>query len=211
MIQELGDDTFSDVDRSLFRYPGVLSADECAGIIERSRPHLIDYVHEEEDPEERVDGYGRHLIRGRLLAGPVDDENERIGADIVQRLWAVFAHVNAEQTGWNIPFDLMRLGVSCYREGHYMDVHVDDERREAPPWDLPHRGISMSVPLSTGHDGGNLVLQTGDGEWSMVPLGPGDAVAFGSSVEHLVLPVTAGERWVLLAWAYTNHETRFLR
>ncbi|HZN73570.1 MAG TPA: 2OG-Fe(II) oxygenase [Micromonosporaceae bacterium] len=197
------DELFHELDRSIFRFPGVLSREECDRIIAASRPHIAEYNHPGAD---EYDDEGSHLTPGVLLTAPCDDPDERPGRDIVERL-ATMAHwVNTVMTSWKIELDVIRFGVSLYRPGHYMAQHVDDERRGPPPWDRPHRGISMSLPLSQGHQGGGLRLATGEDEWVTVRLNPGDAVLFGSSLPHEVAPVTSGERWVLLMWLYTHHK-----
>lgn len=102
--------------------------------------------------------------------------------------------------------DVCRSGVTRYRPGDFMGAHVDDEARLLP-WDIPHRGVSLSVPMSAGTDyeGGSLELLSPGGMLSP-GLGRGDAVVFGSSVPRHVSTVDEGERWVLLMWVYTNHK-----
>lgn len=206
--------------------PDALTAEECDAIIEGSRPYAIEH-----EPEGG----------GRLTAHPVDDFHERLGHRVEGKLWDMVAYFN-HASRWRIPLDppmgLARAGVSRYGVGDFMALHVDDDERDDDPagWDLPHRGISMSVPLSGPgeYSGGGLRLYSSavrEGGWSpdgnqyrerwrlrersrrvaTGPLGRGDAVLFGSSLPHEVMPVTAGTRWVLLWWAYTNHHLNGLR
>lgn len=178
------------LDATIMRYPGVLSPQECDRIIEASRPYGQEHI---------PDG------GGLMVAHPIDDVAERVGEDVMTRLWHIAAHVN-HVNGWGITFDIGRAGVTRYRTGDFMALHVDDHERQQPPWDIPHRGVSMSVPLSAGHVGGRLRLRAGVDDWVTPTAGRGDAVVFGSSVPHEVTAVTEGERWVLLFWAYTNHD-----
>jgi len=121
------------------------------------------------------------------------------------------------ELGWRIPLDLTRWGCTLYETGDWMACHVDDEERDNDrgTWDLPHRGISISLQLSDpdAYEGGDLRILVDEAadEWDVASRGQGDLTAFGSSTPHEVTEVTAGERWVALGWSYTNHHRRRLR
>lgn len=191
--------TYHQVDARTAHYPALLTPDQAADIIDRCQDIGGDRI------------TGPNAKGGAVTAHPIHNPDATFGAELTQRIWHTFAHANQVTLGWNIPIDIGRFGVSCYTEGDSMGAHVDDEERDPPPWDLPHRGLSMSLPLTTGHQGGQLRLRTDDGGWTTPTINPGDALVFGSSLVHEVLPVTAGRRWVLLAWAYTNHAMRPIR
>lgn len=182
------------IDASVWRYPGAVSPDECARIIDAARPYAKEH---------------KPRGGGLLVSHPVDDIDERIGRDVFERLATVAAHA-AHRSGWEIPFDIVRVGVTQYRAGDWMAEHVDDEERWGEPlmWTLPHRGVSMSVPLSSGHEGGQLRLRYDGDRWLVPQAERGTAICFGSSLPHEVTAVTEGERWVLLLWAYCNHDLR---
>lgn len=187
--------TFNTVDNTWLVYPDVLTPAECDRIIETNRPHST----------EVVPPHGGGLVQ----AHGIDDLAHLCGAE--DKLYALF-HRLVWATDWQIPLDIARFGVSCYLPGNSMGAHVDDEERDIPPWDLPHRGLSFSVQLSSPGDytGGELRIQD-RGEWVTASARRGDLIAFGSSTMHEVTEVTAGERWALLGWGYCNHHERDIR
>lgn len=191
--------TYHQVDARTAHYPALLTPDERTAIVRRCQNIGGDRV------------TGRNAKGGSATAHPIHNPDAIFGADITRRIWHTIAHANQVTLGWQIPIDLARAGVTCYEPGDSMGAHVDDEERDQPPWDLPHRGLSMSLPLTSGHHGGRLRLRTADGEWTTPTIQPGDALVFGSSLVHEVLPVTTGRRWVLLFWAYCNHNLRPIR
>lgn len=81
-------------------------------------------------------------------------------------------------------------------EGGYYGWHVDMGEKNYEP-----RKISLSLQLSdpSGHEGGDLILQSGDGEvWA--EKARGTLIAFPSFVLHRVTPVTRGTRKSLVVW-----------
>jgi predicted 2-oxoglutarate/Fe(II)-dependent dioxygenase YbiX len=177
-------------------YP-LLRPSECDAIIEANEPYVAQHV-----PKRGG---------GSVRAHPIDAAPTFMrGAQ--NKLYRLFHRVVSE-TGWDIPLDIARFGCSAYFVGDSMGEHVDDEERGEPPWDLPHRGISVSVQLSDpgDFDGGDLRTRGRNGGWNTAQLDRGDALVFGSSLRHEVTPVTYGERWVLLAWGYCNHFQRPIR
>lgn len=183
------------IDETVRMYPGALSVDECEEIIEACRPYG-----KEHEPDSG----------GRLIACALSQNDGRLSWDIYERLAAIAAHT-VHVNGWDVPFDVIAVGASRYRVGHWMAEHVDDEARWPDPatWTTPHRGVSMSVPLTTGHEGGKLRMRMSAG-WAEVVADPGTAVVFGGSLPHEVTPVTEGERWVLLMWCYLNRTERLV-
>lgn len=180
------------IDDSSVRYPGVIPPDVCQQIIERHR------------------GDERTITRpnGCLLrTASVDQVDQLAGTHEI--LHAIF-RATALTLDWDIHHaEVARFAVSCYRAGDCMEEHVDDEERgPQTDWSVPHRGVSISVPLSepSTYSGGRLRLRTRTGEWYYPDLDQGDAIALGSSTPHEVTKVTRGERWVLLAWCYVNHD-----
>ena len=215
-VMRHGDMVATTRDTGLFVVENLLTDDECDRLIEQTRGHT-EPVHgpgEAAEATQHPDGlrpsrWNWHCV---VHAHPVKHDAAELGG-LDELLWRVVAYVD-HRFGWGIPFDAARFGISQYPVGDRMGPHVDDESREEPPWSLPHRGISASVVLSEPgtYEGGELRVNDGSG-WrtplSGLPRGTG--VFFGSSLLHEVTEVTAGERWVLLMWAYTNHWMRKLR
>jgi hypothetical protein len=189
---------------------GLLSEDECDLLIEQTRGRTVE-VHGPGVTDTAIrTPKGLHYPRWNwhcvVHAHAVDSLDELHGIDL--RIRALFADVN-RLLGWNVPIDVLRFGISNYPAGDRMGPHVDDEAREEPPWDLPHRGISLSVQLSdpSTYEGGGLrVYDRNEGWWLPSAGRPrGTAILFGSSTLHEVTEVSSGERWALLAWGYTDH------
>lgn len=188
--------TIYEIDRRVFVLPGFLTADECTKIIEANRD------------DDAAPVYPPH---GGIVQGHAIEDFTRL-CGVEDRL-DLAMHTLTQAAGWDIPLDIARYGCSEYRVGQWMAEHVDDEERAATGWDLPHRGISFSIPLSDPdtYEGGQLWIRGAGGRWHPAApggAGAGDLIAFGSSLPHRVGKVTAGERWVLLAWGYCNHDRR---
>jgi PKHD-type hydroxylase len=81
-------------------------------------------------------------------------------------------------------------------EGGHYGWHVDVGERNYEP-----RKISLSLQLSdpSGYQGGDLMLQAGDGEYK-AEKARGALIAFPSFVLHRVMPVTSGTRKSLVIW-----------
>lgn len=180
------------LDDSAMIYRGVLTPEQCDEIITRSADHghkTIDI-----SPGCKISG------------GGIEDVAQIHPAE--QLVYAMFRDTIAE-LGWDLEHaEISRFAVSRYQVGMCMGEHVDDEERgPQAAWNVQHRGVSMSIPLSESgtYSGGRLRLRTNTGEWYYPELGRGDAFCFGSSRPHEVTKVTDGERWVLLAWCYVNH------
>lgn len=179
------------VDDSAMIYPGAIDPETCQQIIDAHR------------------GSETTLTRpnGCLLrTASVDTLDQLAGTH--ELLHALF-RFTAETLGWDITHaEVSRFAVSRYAAGDCMEEHVDDEERgPQADWNVPHRGVSISIPLAEpgSYSGGRLRIRTRTGAWHYPELGRGDAIAFGSSIPHEVEKVTEGERWVLLAWCYVNH------
>jgi len=81
-------------------------------------------------------------------------------------------------------------------EGGHYGWHVDVGEKNYEP-----RKISLSLQLSdpSGYEGGDLILQAGDGELR-AEKSRGALIAFPSFVLHRVVPVTWGTRKSLVIW-----------
>ncbi|MFI7203314.1 2OG-Fe(II) oxygenase [Micromonospora aurantiaca (nom. illeg.)] len=189
--------THHQVDARTAHYPALLTPDERERIITRC----------EITGGNHVSGPVAH--GGTLTGYPITEQ--LLGADILNRLWHTVAHASQVTLGWHIPLDTAGFAVSSYGPGDRMGAHIDDDVRGNPPWDLPHRGLSISLPLNGGYQGGRLRLRDADGDWTTPDVNPGDAFVFGTSLEHEVLPVVSGRRWVLLFFAFTNFSQRLIR
>jgi predicted 2-oxoglutarate/Fe(II)-dependent dioxygenase YbiX len=178
------------VDTRLHIVRQAITARRCERIIDANREHARPH---------------RPRGGGSLLARPTERREWLCGAaDIIAAAARRAAYLHA----WPIKFDIVRYGCSGYEVGDYMSLHVDDEERLDPPWDLAHRGVSVSLQLSPpdAYEGGDLIVAG-----SLAPREQGTLIAFGSSVEHEVTEVTLGGRWVALGWAYCNHDRRGLK
>ncbi|MGH8115684.1 MAG: 2OG-Fe(II) oxygenase, partial [Rhodanobacteraceae bacterium] len=93
--------------------------------------------------------------------------------------------------------------LSCYdaETGGYFRPHRDNESA-----DTRHRRFAMTLNLNTGdYDGGQLHLP----EFGPDLYQPqrGDAVVFSSSLLHEVVPVTRGQRYVLIGFFFGKDQT----
>jgi hypothetical protein len=83
-----------------------------------------------------------------------------------------------------------------YKKGFFYKKH-SDVRPNVPR----KRVASLSIGLDNQYDGGELVFYGADGlEFRRHIATPGVAIAFDSSIEHEVLPITRGIRHVLVTW-----------
>ena len=72
----------------------------------------------------------------------------------------------------------------------------------------PKRKVSISIALNDRdeYEGGQFVIDMGDGQKTPVDLDRGDMVMFTSNTFHGVEPVTKGERQALIIWLISNEE-----
>jgi PKHD-type hydroxylase len=108
------------------------------------------------------------------------------------------ANVNA---GWNFDIHGMEdVQLGHYgKKGHY-DWHVDAFPPEDGNW---QRKLSCSIQLSDedSYKGGDLIIRTSaKGETATMARKKGSVVVFPSFIEHMVTPVTKGERYSAVAW-----------
>ena len=74
----------------------------------------------------------------------------------------------------------------------------------------PRRKISISVALNdrSDYNGGQFIIDVGDGEQTPLDLNKGDMVAFDSYTHHGVEDVTEGERRALIIWLIDYEENK---
>lgn len=74
----------------------------------------------------------------------------------------------------------------------------------------PKRKISVSVAFNDRRDynGGQFIIDVGDGKQTPIDLNTGDAVIFTSDTMHGVEPVTEGIRHALVVWLNDKKEQR---
>lgn len=72
----------------------------------------------------------------------------------------------------------------------------------------PNRAMSISVALNdrSSYNGGQFVIDVGDGMQTPIDLDRGDAVVFDSRTYHGVNDVTEGERLALVIWLVNEQE-----
>ncbi len=124
--------------------------------------------------------------------------------------WA-FDRIEALARTWNAPYQydisagIDKLQLTHYQPGQFYRSHVDLGAGPACK-----RRISVVCQLSdpSSYQGGGLtVLYDMDKPWK-VPLSLGDAVVFHSWVQHRAETVTAGDRWMLVAWVNGSEPLR---
>lgn len=94
------------------------------------------------------------------------------------------------------PKNIIRLLLSRYDEGMHYGNHVDDAIMDGQRTD-----VSFTVFLSNpdSYDGGELVIDEPSAERPF-KLAAGDLLLYPSNTLHQVLPVTRGQRLVLVGW-----------
>jgi PKHD-type hydroxylase len=89
-----------------------------------------------------------------------------------------------------------------YDPGMTFDAHVDNAIRFAPGTNIRFRtDLSATVFLTdpADYDGGELIIESGDGEQA-VKLAAGDMALYPATSVHRVAPVTRGSRWAAFTW-----------
>ena len=117
------------------------------------------------------------------------------------------AHMNTQVSAYTFMQKLLSPRVAVYREGGFYGWHVD-----TPIMDLQRADLSFTIFLNSGDDyqGGELELEL-NGVKAKVKGKPGEVIIYASGVRHRVLPVTSGERRVIVGWLKSNvklHEYR---
>lgn len=101
------------------------------------------------------------------------------------------------------PRQLHSLLVSRYREGMHYGPHVDSALMgDATPW---RTDLSLTLFLNAPeeYDGGELALESGSGAFKLKL--PARALAcYPTGQLHQVLPVSRGERLVVVAWIQSH-------
>lgn len=123
---------------------------------------------------------------------------ERVKEVLVRRVLAEIKRCFNYQVTQHEVFKLV-----CYdaETGGYFRPHRDNESR-----DTQHRRFAMTLNLNTGdYTGGQLRFP----EFGTDLYAPeqGDAVIFSSSLLHEVMPVTAGKRYVLVGFFFSDAES----
>jgi predicted 2-oxoglutarate/Fe(II)-dependent dioxygenase YbiX len=125
-----------------------------------------------------------------LVIGDPEVEN-RIIENLMPRLVPEVAKI-LHYDGWGL--EAFRVG--CYKaeDAGYFGVHRDDSNPS-----VQHRKFALTVNLNTGeYDGGDLRFPEYGPELYRPPKGA--AIVFSCSMLHEVVPVTSGERFVLLTF-----------
>jgi PKHD-type hydroxylase len=170
--------------------PAVFTSEECASLRATPGPFVDAKVQlDPDDPREGVrTNTGVQLAHGAASDWLVD----RLHPHIL----ALNRTLDFDLQGWAAP------AVLRYEPSQHYEWHIDMGRD-----DLASRKLSVIVLLSESdaYDGGDL-------EW-MPDLGPcsralGTVVIFPSFIPHRVTPVTAGERFVLVAWVHGDRPFR---
>lgn len=94
------------------------------------------------------------------------------------------------------PKDIIRLLLSRYDEGMHYGNHVDDAIMDGQRTDLSFT-VFLSDPES--YDGGELVIDEPSAERPF-KLAAGGLLLYPSNTLHRVMPVTRGQRLVLVGW-----------
>lgn len=151
------------------------------------------------------------FVDGRQTAGPLlatAKHNEQISRDSAPLqtisnilLGALRRHERFLSAAY--PKQLHSLLVSRYREGMHYGPHVDRALMgDATLW---RTDLSLTLFLNepTEYDGGELALESGSGNFK-IKLPARALVCYPTGQTHQVLPVTRGERLVVVAWIQSH-------
>jgi len=134
-------------------------------------------------------------------SGPADRRSSEVrwlphGPDtkwLYDRLGSLIHTLNAQH--WRFELGgLEAIQVARYGVGDGYDWHVD-----LGPGQASMRKLSISIQLSEAdaYEGGDLQFPDGP---ERLARNRGDALVFPSFMHHRVAPITAGERWSVVAW-----------
>lgn len=90
-----------------------------------------------------------------------------------------------------------------YRSGMAYGTHIDDPLMSGEHGIRSDVAITAFIDDAAAYDGGELVLDTADGERA-VKLDAGDVFVYPATTLHRVAPVTRGERRVLVGWVQSH-------
>lgn len=134
---------------------------------------------------------------------------KRVGNDLHNAIPGLARHFDRALVGVQTPQFLV------YGEGDFFRPHPDDSEDTDAPIFVRQRSVSMVVFLNgaapdepAGYSGGSLtfygLMDGPQGESVGLPLAgeTGLLVAFPSHLVHSVSPVSAGERYTLVSWAF---------
>lgn len=131
--------------------------------------------------------------------GQVRNSNLHWMAPAPDRQW-IFDRLAQVVHGWNTTFGFElqsqpdALQLTHYVPGQKYDWHMDLGQDRASL-----RKVSIVVALNSEFEGGGIEFFYGENN-PRPALSPGEGVVFPSYIMHRALPVTAGERWSLVAW-----------
>lgn len=192
----------------IFAIPEFLTSEECAhwrGLAKTIGGHAAQ-VYQEEGAQ--VDEKHRKNLEVLVKDDPVRTETEK---KILALRPALEQHFGVELEG------LDTLSCLVYREGDFFRMHADavefiGPRRKDEPSALARRRVSLVTFLNAPgsedepYEGGNLqlygLMKGAAAEKFGFPVDPepGLMVAFPSSMQHEVTPVTSGKRYTLVTW-----------
>jgi SM-20-related protein len=144
------------------------------------------------------------VVRKALVAAVSQDTLDTVSDSLAQALPVFSKHFGVHITSFEPPQFLH------YRTGDYFVAHQDGNTPLIQDETLG-RKVSVSIflnpqtePATVGtYSGGSLVLHGSYPDWEYrkdVTSPPGTLVAFRSETTHEVLPVSAGERFAIVAW-----------
>ncbi len=114
--------------------------------------------------------------------------------------------MGANQFKWQFEIDFFEsIQLAKYEEGMHYDWHYD-----LGPNVAGNRKLSLTVQLSAPdeYEGGELLLEMGNGEHFEAPRGLGSVTVFPSFLKHKVAPVTKGTRYSLVVWCSGTNRFR---
>lgn len=120
----------------------------------------------------------------------------------IKNIATPYVHQANKLAGWN--FDLTypeNLQFTIYQKKQFYDWHVDSF--EEPDVDNSIRKLSMSIVLSDRKDytGGEFFFNINRKQFECKEIREqGSIVVFPSHIEHMVKPVTKGNRYSLVLW-----------
>jgi predicted 2-oxoglutarate/Fe(II)-dependent dioxygenase YbiX len=182
--------------------PDALDAQTCEELVARCTTHgVFETGVETTVAEGRVDQADRR--RKRRLDHTVEEPEllrhltSQIGRRVLPELSKAFAYKATRFEGFKI---------GCYPEDRqgFFEAHRDNLSSSTA-----HRRFALSLGLNDDFDGGELRFpEYGPARYR---LGRGEALVFSGTHLHEVLPVTEGERYVLLSFLYGEDAVRARR
>ncbi len=131
-------------------------------------------------------------------------------SDEIEKELRTAASTAIEKANWF--FDIKRtepLQYTVYKEGEYIDWHIDIDQYDFSGEFKGLRKLSMSLFLNDDFDGGNLQLETGSPQMRnrIINLHPqaGTMIFFPATTWHRVTPVIKGVRKTLVVWFLADY------